>query len=96
MKWLKLCSKKDVKKTECTELGKITDTSNLVKETDYDRKIGEIEKKILDHNHDKYITTRTSSKLTPENFGARLKQTSFQAKMILLISQKRQFINYKN
>ena len=73
MKWLKWCSKKDFKKTDCTELGKTTDTSDLVKETDYDRKIGEIEKKILDHNHDKYITTRASSKLTPENFDARLK-----------------------
>ena len=31
--------------------------SSLVKKTDYDTKITEIEKKITDHNQDKYITT---------------------------------------
>ena len=35
-----------------------TDTSNLVKKTDYDTKIVEIEKKIFDHDHVKYITTQ--------------------------------------
>ena len=34
------------------------------KKTDYDTKIGEIEKKILDHNHTKYITTQELNKLT--------------------------------
>ena len=29
----------------------------LIKKTDYDAKISEIEKKTLDHNHDKYITS---------------------------------------
>ena len=36
---------------------KIPSVSNLVKKTDYDTKITEIEKKFTDHNHDKYITT---------------------------------------
>ena len=36
---------------------KIPSVSNLVKKTDYDTKITEIEKKLTDHNHDKYITT---------------------------------------
>ena len=37
---------------------KIPKVSNLVKKkTDYDTKITEIEKKVTDHNHDKYITT---------------------------------------
>ena len=45
---------------------KIPDVSSLVKKTDYDGKISDIEKKITDHNHDKYITT-------PEDvFNARL------------------------
>ena len=34
-----------------------TDT-DLVKKADYGSKIDEIEKEILDHNHDKYITTK--------------------------------------
>ena len=36
------------------------------------KKINEIEKKITDHNHDKYITTPEFNKLTAENFAARL------------------------
>ena len=36
---------------------KIPSVSNLVKKTDYNTKITEIEKKLTDHNHDKYITT---------------------------------------
>ena len=36
---------------------KIPDVSNLVKKTDYNTKINKIEKKIIDHNHDKYSTT---------------------------------------
>ena len=35
----------------------ITDTSNLVKKLDYGTKIREIEKKILDRDNSKYITT---------------------------------------
>ena len=36
---------------------KIPGVSNLVKKPDYNTIINEIEKKITDHNHDKYITT---------------------------------------
>ena len=36
---------------------KISNVSSLVKKTDYDTKITEIEKKLTDHNHNKYITT---------------------------------------
>ena len=36
---------------------KIPDVSSLVKKTNYDTKISELEKKLTDHNHDKYITT---------------------------------------
>ena len=36
---------------------KTPNVSNLVKKTDYNTKINEIEKKTTDHNDDKYITT---------------------------------------
>ena len=36
----------------------------------YDREIREIEKKILDHDHGKHITTRVFNKLTADNFAA--------------------------
>ena len=42
------------------------------KKTDYNTKINEIEKRITDHSHDKYITTLEFNKLTAENFAARL------------------------
>ena len=54
----------------------IPDPSNLVKKTDYDTKISDIEKKIAYHNHDKYITTQEFNKLSTENFNARLAQTN--------------------
>ena len=59
---------------------KITSVSNLVQKTDYYKKINEIEKKITDHNHYKYVTTPEFSKLTSENFAARLKQASLASK----------------
>ena len=52
---------------------KIPDVSSLVKKTDYDTKISELEKKLTDHNHGKYITTPEFNQLTAENFAARLK-----------------------
>ena len=36
---------------------KIPDVSSLVKKTNYNTKTTEIENKLADHNHDKYITT---------------------------------------
>ena len=36
---------------------KIPSVSNLVKNTEYDTKISELEKNLTDHIHDKYITT---------------------------------------
>ena len=51
---------------------KMSDVSNLVKKNDYNIKINEIEKKITDHIHDKYITTLEFNKLTAKNFAARL------------------------
>ena len=56
--------------------------SNLAKKTDYNTKINEIEKKITDHNHEKYITTPEFNKFPAESFALRLKR----AKVISLIS----------
>ena len=60
---------------------KIPKASNLVKKkTDYDAKILDIEKKVADHDHDKYITTPDFNKLTSENFAARLAQANLITK----------------
>ena len=65
---------------------KIPSPSTLVKKTDYDTKITEIEKKLTDHNHDKYIATPKFNTLDTV-FNARLAQanlitkTDFDAKL---------------
>ena len=56
-----------------------TDTSNLVKKTDYNTKICEIENK-LSTDHSKYITSQEFIKLTSENFAARLAQEILASK----------------
>ena len=54
---------------------KIPSICNLVKKTDCNTKISEVENKITsDHDHDNYITTKEFNRLTSENFTARLKQ----------------------
>ena len=72
---------------------KIPGFSNLVKKTDHDTKVNEIEKKITNHKHDKYITTPEFTKLTAESFAARLAQadlirkTDFDANYQVLIEK---------
>ena len=53
---------------------------SLVKKTDYDTKISELEKKLMDHNHDKYITTPEFNTSTTDVFNARLAEASFITK----------------
>ena len=59
--------------------------------TYYDTKISQIEKKITDHNHDRYITTPEFNKFTAEIFSARLAQanlitkTDFDTKLNLIL-----------
>ena len=66
---------------------KIPDFSNLVKKADYDTKISDIEKKITDHDHDKYITTPEFNTMAANVFNTRLAQanvitkTDFDAKL---------------
>ena len=65
----------------------IPSVSSLVKKTDYNIKISELEKKLTDHNHDKYITTPEFNTLAADVFNARLAQanlitkTDFDAKL---------------
>ena len=59
---------------------KIPNVSNLVKKTDWNTKICETEKKITDHNHDKYITIPEFNKFRAEFFAARLKQVNLACK----------------
>ena len=59
---------------------KMPNVSNLVKKTDYNTKIIEIEKKISNHGLDKYIATPEFNNLTAENFAARLAQANLARK----------------
>ena len=55
---------------------KIPSVSSLVKKTDYNTKITETEKKLTDHNHDKYITTPEFNTLAASVFNARLPEAN--------------------
>ena len=50
---------------------KILDVSNLV-QIDYNAKISKIEKRVTNHNHDKYIATPEINNLTEKSFAAKL------------------------
>ena len=50
---------------------KIPSVGSLVKKTDYNTKITEIENKLNNHNHDKYITTLEFNTLAADVFNAR-------------------------
>ena len=66
---------------------KISNVTGLVKKTDYNTKSIEIEKKLTDHNHDKYIPILEFNILAASVFNARLSQvhliikTDFDAKL---------------
>ena len=58
----------------------IPSVSSLVKKPDYCTKITEIEKKLTDHNHNKYIATPEFNTLAVSVFNARLAQANFITK----------------
>ena len=60
---------------------KIPSVSNLVKKTDYNTKITDIENKLNNHNHDKYIDTSQFNKLAADVFNARLAQANLITKI---------------
>ena len=55
-----------------------------LKKKDYDAKIKEIENKIINHHHDKYVTIPEFNTLTVDVFNARLSQANFVTKQILM------------
>ena len=59
---------------------KIPNISNLIETTDYDTNITEIEKKLTDHNHDKYVTTPEFNTLDASVFNVRLTQANLVTK----------------
>ena len=66
---------------------KIPSISGLVKKTEYNTKITDIENKLNNHNHDKYVATSEFNTLAADVFNARLAQanlltkTDFDAKL---------------
>ena len=56
---------------------------------DYNRKTNENEKKITDHDHEKYITTPEFNKLTSENFAARSPQAYLGSKYDISVLVKK-------
>ena len=60
---------------------KTPDVSNLVKKTGYNSKVTEIENKLNNHNHDKYITTPEFNTLAADVFNARLAQANLITKI---------------
>ena len=67
---------------------KVPNISTLVKKTDYIANINEVEKKLTDHNHDKYVTNSEFKHLAEGVFTARLEhvnlvtKTDFDTKLI--------------
>ena len=78
-------------KTALTSVeNKIPNVNNLVKIIDYNTKVTEIENKLNNHNHDKYIDIQEFNTLAADVFNARLAQanlitkTDFDAKLSIL------------
>ena len=65
-----------IKTALTTAQNKILDVSNLVKKTDYNTKITELENKLNNHNHDKYIKNLEFNTLAADVFNARLAQAN--------------------
>ena len=59
---------------------KLPSISSLVKKIDYNTKITEIEDKLNNHNHDKYIITPEFNTLPADAFNARLARANLVAK----------------
>ena len=63
-----------------TVKNKIRSVNNLVKKIDYNTKITDIENKLNDLNHDKYIDTSEFNKLAGDVFNARIEQANLITK----------------
>ena len=68
-------------KTALTTVGKkVSSTSHLVKKTEYDTKITEIENKLNNHNHDKYIDISKFNTLATNLLNTRIAQANLITK----------------
>ena len=67
---------------------KTPNTSSLVKKTDYNTKITEIEKKLTYHIQDKYITTPEFNTLAANVFNSRLVQANLISKTDFILTVK--------
>ena len=65
---------------------KMPSVTRLVKKTNYDTKISDLEKKLIDHNHDKYFTTLEFNTLFPNVFNARLAEANLITKTDLMLN----------
>ena len=65
---------------------KVPSFSSLVKKADYDTKISELQKKLTDHNNDKYITTPEFNTLPASVFNARLAHANLITKKTLMLN----------
>ena len=65
---------------------KIPDINGLVTKTNYNTKISEIEKKVSDHNHDKYITTPEFNTLFARIFDTKIKLSNLAPKRHLIFN----------
>ena len=59
----------------------------MVKKADYNTKVKEIENKLNNPNHDKYIDTQEFNKLASDVFNARLTQANLVTKILMLNCQ---------
>ena len=72
---------------------KISNVSSLVKKTDYNTKISDVEGKTNNHSHGKYITTPEFSNLAAGFFDSRLARanlvtkTDFDIKLKTLVTE---------
>ena len=57
-----------------------------MEKTNYDTKISDLEKKLTDHNHDKYITTPEFNTLVAGVLNARLAQANLKQRQILMLN----------
>ena len=68
-------------KTALTTIGnKIPSINGLVKKTDYNTKNTDIENKLNNHNHDKYVATSKFNTFAANVFNARLAQANLMTK----------------
>ena len=81
------CSSLATKTASTAVENKITGVSNLVKKTNHSTKMSELQKKLCDHNHNKYISTAEFNALGASIFNARsaqsnlIRKSDFDAKL---------------